>query len=229
MARLRVITVLLAIAVLVAVPLAADAQKPPKQPKNTPPPTLSIAAQPALITFGRSSTLSGRLRESGNNPPRTIAIDQNPFPFSGFVPAGTATTDAQGDYRLVVRPGRHTRYRARTTGAYVPSFVSPEVLVRVALRVSFRLSDSTPRRGARVRFFGTVAPKHNGHRVVIQRRRSDGRFVTVARTLTRNTTGNRSSYSRRVRIFRDGVFRIRVRGHSDHASGTSRRRTIRVN
>ena len=102
------------------------------------------------------------------------------------------------------------------------------MLILVRLRAGIRLSDSTPRRGQRVRFFGSVAPKHNGRRVFVQRRRGDGRWRTVARTLTRDAAGNRSRYSKRVRVLRDGVYRVRVRGHADHRTGTSRTRAIRV-
>jgi hypothetical protein len=111
---------------------------------------------------------------------------------------------------------------------YETKRTSPEVLVRSRLRVGIRLSDSTPRRGQRVRFFGSVAPKHNGHRVYIQRKRADGRWVTIARTLTRASTGNRSRYSRRVRIFRTTLYRVKVRGHADHSTGFSRARSLRV-
>jgi hypothetical protein len=79
-----------------------------------------------------------------------------------------------------------------------------------------------------VRFFGSVAPKHNGRRVFVQRRRRDGSWRTVARTRSRNASGNRSVYSKRVRVFRNGVYRVRVRGHADHRTGTSRSRAIRV-
>jgi len=211
---------------LLGAPLAAG-QKPPKQPTGTP--ALSIRASEETVTFGATSNLTGRLRAQ-NNSGRTIALDHNPFPFPAFTQLTTGRTDRQGDYSFTVRPARHTRYRARTVPASDYDLVvsSPEVLVRVRLRVGIRLSDATPRRGQRVRFFGSVAPKHNGHVVAIQRRGRDGRWRAVARTRTRDATGNLSRYSRRVRIFRDGLFRVRVRGHADHATGTSRTRSIRV-
>lgn len=214
---------------LLGAPLAAG-QKPPKQPKQpTGTPALSIRASETTVTFGRTSNITGRLRAQ-NNSGRTIALDHNPFPFPAFTQLTTGRTDAQGDYAFTVRPARHTRYRARTVPASDYDLVvsSPEVLVRVRLRVGIRLNDATPRRGQRVRFFGSVAPKHNGHVVAIQRRGRDGRWRTVARTTTRDATGNFSRYSRRVRIFRDGLFRVRVRGHADHGTGTSRTRSINV-
>ena len=227
--RLTATAAVTAAAALLSAPLvgAQPPKKPPKQPSGTP--SLSIRASATTVTFGATSRITGRLR-GGNNGGQSVALDQNPFPFPAFVLLTTGRTDAQGDYGFTVSPNRHTKYRARTTpsGDYSISVASPEVLVKVRLRVGIRLSDATPRRGQRVRFFGAVAPKHNGRAVYVQRRRRDGRWVTVARTVTRDAAGDRSRYSRRVRVFRDGLFRVRVRGHSDHATGTSRARTVRV-
>ena len=212
-----------------ALPLAAQAQKPPKQPTGGNP-ALTIAARPSAVTYGGSVVISGS-RRGQNRANRPVGLQANPYPFRGFRDAGLTRTDSKGDYRFTARPTRHTRYRTVSPSpatVYDTLIASGELLVRVRLRVGIRLSDSTPRRGQRVRFFGTVAPKHNGRRVYVQRRRRDGRWVTIARTLTRNTTGNRSRYSRRVRIFRTGAYRVRVRGHADHSTGTSRRRAIRV-
>ena len=227
--RLIASAAVIASGTLLAAPLAGaqPPQKPPKQPSGTP--SLSIRASATTITFGGTSRLTGRLRGRDNGG-QSVALDHNPFPFPAFVLLTTGRTDAQGDYGFTVRPDRHTKYRARTvpSAPYGIPVVSPEVLIRVRLRVGIRLSDATPRRGQRVRFSGTVSPKHNGRAVFVQRRRSDGRWATVARTVTRDAAGDRSSYSRRVRIFRDGLFRVRVRGHADHATGNSRTRSIRV-
>lgn len=221
---------LFAIAVFACtVPLTADAAKPPKNPPRGSP-ALTIAAKPTLITFGRSATVSGRLTGS-NHGNRPVGLQRNPWPFRAFVNARVTRTASNGSYSFTVRPARHTRYRTVTpqpATIYDTLLRSPEVLILVRLRVGIRLSDSTPRRGQRVRFFGSVAPKHNGRKVFIQRRRRDGRWRTVARTVTRNAAGNRSRYSKRVRIVRSGAYRVRVRGHADHRTGTSRRRAIRV-
>jgi hypothetical protein len=210
---------------------AAQAAKPPKKPPSGGAPALTISGRPVLVTFGRTAAISGRLtgRNHGNRP---VGLQRNPWAFRGFVDTGRVTrTASNGSYSFSVRPARHTRYRTVTpqpATIYDTLLRSPEVLILVRLRVGIRLSDSTPRRAQRVRFFGSVAPKHNGRKVFIQRRRRDGRWRTVARTLTRNAPGNRSVYSKRVRIFRDGAYRVRVRGHADHRTGTSRVRAVRV-
>ena len=230
---MRRVGVLLAVGIgAIALPFGAFAAKPPKKPKppKTPSTPLSLVAKPEPVTYGGGVNLTGRLRGSGHaNKP--VLLQRNPYPFRGFRNVRVVRTDAQGDYKFFVRPRLHTRYRTVTPAPatiYDTVVRSPEVLEHVRLRVSIRLSDSTPARGTRVRFRGFVAPRHNGRRVFIQRRRSDGRWLTVARTLTRNATRNRSRYSKRVRIFRNGAFRVRVRGHADHRTGTSRVRAIRV-
>ena len=213
-----------------ALPLAAGAAKPPKPPPSQNNPSLTIAANPATTTYRGATVISGR-RRGKNHANQPVALQANPFPFRGFKDVAFTRTDANGAYRFTARPRRHTRYRTvspRPATIYDAVITSPEMLVHVRLHVGIRLSDSTPRRGQRVRFFGTVAPKHNGHRVYVQRRRRDGRWVTIARARTRNMSGNRSRYSKRVRIFRTGAYRVRVRGHADHSTGTSRRRAIRV-
>ena len=227
---MRRLLVLVIATCVCAIPLAANAAKPPKKPTGNAP-ALSLTAKPTVITYGRTATLSGRLTGS-NHGNRPVGLQRNPWPFRAFVDARKVTrTASNGSYSFTVNPARHTRYRTVTpqpATIYDTLLKSPEVLILVRLRVGIRLSDATPFRGQRVRFFGSVGPKHNGRRVFVQRRRSDGRWRTVARTLTRNARGNQSRYSKRVRIFRSGVYRVRVRGHADHRTGTSRTRTIIV-
>jgi hypothetical protein len=105
---------------------------------------------------------------------------------------------------------------------------SADLLVRVRPLVGFRVSDTTPRAGQRVRFRGTVRPPHDGSVVSIQRKRADGRFVTVARTRLRDAGDVYSRYGRRLRVRRTGTYRVRIAGHADHAAGFSRERTLTV-
>jgi hypothetical protein len=216
------------LACAVALPFAAFAARPPRQPSGNQ--SLTLVARPTSVTYGRSVTLSGVLK-GRNHGNKRVALQQNPYPFGGFRDVAVTRTDSKGAYRFVVKPVRHTRYRTVTpqpATIYDAVVRSPEVLVHVRVRVSIRLSDATPRRGQRIRFLGFVAPKHNGRRVFVQRRRRDGRWRTVARTITGDAAGDRSRYTRRVRIRRSGLYRVRVRGDADHSSGNSRARAIRV-
>jgi hypothetical protein len=102
----------------------------------------------------------------------------------------------------------------------VPYLPSPVVTVLVRIRLGLRVSDRTPDRGERVRFFGRACPQHVRSLVRVQRRVSV-RWATVARTRTLSAT-RCSSYSRCVRVFRDGLYRTVVAGDDDHARGISR-------
>ena len=207
--------------------VAAAAPKPPKPPRNVP--TLTARATPSPIVFGQSTVVSGRLSHTPSDAGQTIQLQSDPFPY-GVFDAGRATlTASNGNYAFfTVRPDRNTRYLVHeVTGAQLTSNV---VLVGVRLSVTFSVSDSTPRRGQRIRFSGFVRPPHGGKLVRIQRRDSSGVFRTVATTRTFNPTGKTySRYSRFLRIFRDGVYRVVVSASDpDHFSGTSRTRFLNV-
>lgn len=101
---------------------------------------------------------------------------------------------------------------------------SPTVLVRVRYLVTFRANDYTARRGQLIRFSGYVRPARLGRVVRIQRRRANGTFRTIARArLRRSTIAGRSTYTRRIRVYRTAVYRVRISADADHATGTSRK------
>jgi hypothetical protein len=187
------------------------------QPRN-----ITIDATPTEVRFGGSVTLSGKLTGQ-NNAGRTVIIMADPYPLDAFSNAGTATTNATGDWSLVVKPDRNTRYQARSGAA---DSKTVDVMVRPA--ISLRVSDRTPAAGTRVVFSGRLCPEHDGVVVNLQRR-----FGTQWRTL-RNMTlrdipgSDCSSYRRALRPRRDGAFRTRFAGDVDHVAGTSRVRRVNV-
>lgn len=196
-----------------------------------PPPagtTVSLAATPGIVTFGRAVAFSGQV--GGSNAAGTqVELESTPFPFSEPFKKllGPVAADAAGKYSFTLTPQLTTRYRA--TAKRGPGASSTVVEVRVRMAVGLSVSDSTPRRGQRVRFFGAVKPAHHGRTLLIQRRTSSGRYRTIARTTLRvSPTGGQSAYSRRLRVTRSGVFRARVSGDGDHLAGTSRARRLRA-
>jgi hypothetical protein len=203
--------------VLGLAPLAAQAA--PKPPKPGPQNSLTIAASPSPVVFGRSTAISGKLL--GPNPAgQKINVRSDPFPFDNLAVAGSVTTNATGDWTLAQSPTVNTRYEARA-GKVQSTVIT--VLVRPA--VTLRLSDYTPKRGQRVRFAGRVCPEHDGSRLAIQRRSADGKYRTVTRTLLRDVAGSTcSSYRQRLRIRRDGRYRAVIGAHADHTTGRSRSR-----
>ena len=213
-----------ALALLVVCAGPAVAAKPPKG--GQPNPNLQIKASANAVTFGRSVTVTGSTK--GMAAGTTIELWQNPYPYSGFKNTGkSGVVDPSGNYSIAgVIPQMHTQYQvtARTS----PPSNSAAVTVRVRLRVSFRVSDTTPKRGSMVRFSGTVAPAHDGKPVLIQKKTSTG-YRTVTRTTLVDNGTDTSKYSKRLRIRRNGTYRVVVQSvDQDHDNGTSRTRTLRV-
>lgn len=194
----------------------------------------ALDAKPNPVVFGSPTTLSGQLNggsQSGTTV-RLEADDTRPYgdaykqvTTSAGAPL-TATSQQNGRFTFSVKPQRTTQYRAVAQAS--PPVTSAPRLVLVRIHVGLILSDSTPRAGSLVRFRGTVRPAHDGRTALIQRRSSTGRFVTVARTTLRDAGTTSSRYSRRVRVNRDGVYRVKVAGDADHVNGFSRTLSVKV-
>jgi hypothetical protein len=209
----------LALLVAAAAPVSAGATHKPGH-GTAPAESLTIAAKPNPIVYGGAVDLTGKLT-AADDTNRNVILESDPFPYDVFVNEGNVSTNAGGQYSFTERPGVNTRYRVRQG-----NLVSPVVTVSVRIRLGLRVSDATPDRGERVRFYGRACPEHVGALVRIQRR-LPGRWVTVARTRTVDATGC-ARYSRRVRVFRDGSYRTTVAGDEDHARGISRTRFLDV-
>jgi hypothetical protein len=206
------------VAVPAVLPAGAGAGHKPSHSQGQPT-NLSIAAQPGTVVFGSATAISGRLG-GANNGGRTVTLREDPFPFGdGDKAAATALTDAQGDYTFSREPKLNTTFRVLAGPTR-----SPNVIVGVRLRMSIRVSDSTPRVGQLVRFKGRVCPTHNALVVAIQRRSSTGRYVTVRRARLKPAV-TCSAYSRAFRVHRDGRYRVTT-DDADHARGFSRSRVL---
>src|SRR3954447_20299983 len=214
-----------ALAVVLVCAGPAGAAKPPPKP-GKPNNNLTIKASATTVTFGRTVTITGTTK--GMPAGTTVELQQNPYPYSGFKPTTkSAVVDPAGNYSIAaVQPHMHTQYKvvAKTS----PPTESATVFVRVRLSVKFNVSDSTPKKGAFVRFSGTVAPAHDGKPVLIQKKTATG-YKTVARTTLVDNGTTSSKYSKRVRIRSRSTYRVVVQsGDQDHDNGTSRSRTLRV-
>jgi len=224
----RLLPLIVATAV-VGVALAVSAQakppKPPKPPKAPAQTDLTIAAQPNPTVFRAATVISGRLK-GPDNKAKTVVLREDEFPFgTGVRTVATTKTDTKGDYSFTRRPPRNTAYQAvASTGAAYPLTVSRTAFVKVRIRMSLRVSDSTPRVGQIVRFRGRACPAHDGLLVRIQRKTRTGRFRTVRRTTLRAAT-RCSVYRRRFRVYRDGTYRV-TSDDRDHARGFSRARFL---
>lgn len=222
------------IAVAAGPPATTSKVKGSKPGKGVPvpPSAVTITATPSSVTFGRATTIAGQL-SGPRNAGVQVTLEQNPYPYTGgFKPAApTATTTATGGYSLAVTPSANTHYRV--TVKTKPPVTSPETAVAVRVKVTLGLSTLTPMAGQRVRFFGTVAPAHNGRLAQIQKRTSTGAWKTVTdATLVTATPVNgiaMSKFSKRLRINRTATYRVRVNpADGKYATGTSSTRRVRV-
>ncbi|MBJ7355137.1 MAG: hypothetical protein JHC98_09945 [Thermoleophilaceae bacterium] len=178
------------------------------------------------VTYGKSVQITGALKgnPSANMP---IALQQNPFPYAGYTTLLSANTSATGAYAFSVAPRVNTRYRVVTTTA-TPQVISAELAQTVNQRVSFSVSDKTPRKGAQVRFYGTVTPARDGSYVSLQKRSSTGSYNTVGRIKLVDAGDVRSSYSKRIRIYKSAAYRVVAPATSSLGAGTSAKRTLTV-
>jgi plastocyanin len=99
---------------------------------------------------------------------------------------------------------------------------------KLSTRLSLRVSDATPARGGRVRFFGSVQPEQDGRLLQLQRRGRGGSYRTLKRLKLRDAGTSRSRFSGTLRVLGDAVFRARLPADSRHQTGTSRTRRLNV-
>ena len=165
-------------ALLFVLPVVSQAAKPPKPPPP-PPPTSSvtITATSNPITFGSVVTISGKLTVTNSgvtsNPTgASITLEQDPYPYTTPTPLTTVGTVPGGTYSFSATPTVNTEYFVKSKTK--PTATSTTILVLVRTKVSFHLSTTTPKIGARVKFSGSVAPPKNGQLVLIQRKNSLG-------------------------------------------------------
>src|ERR1044072_5302642 len=189
---------------------------------------VSLDARPNPLVFGGAATLSGGVggKEAGGVTIRFEETTTRPDGDSYKPSALTAKTAKNGRYAVAAKALVNTQYRAIAQAS--PPVTSAPRLVLVRSLVGLRVSDGTPRRGSLVTFSGSVFPAHDGARALIQRRTLSGGFVTLARPLLMDAGTQKSTYSKRLRVRSDGVYRVKVASDGDHVNGYSRLRTLDV-
>jgi hypothetical protein len=177
----------------------------PRQPLG-----LALTAAPNPVVFGGLTTLSGTLSGSGNDG-RPVQLQQNPFPFtSGFANVANAQlTDAQGGFSFtVLSVPLTTQYRVLVADR--ASVVSPVVTVSVQVLVRTSVTHRHVRRGAKVRFSGTVRPAVPNVPMAIQKLGPSGGWVTLTGSITRPGGNGFAVYGKTLRIKRGGRYRVYV-------------------
>jgi hypothetical protein len=189
---------------------------------NAPKPTSS--ANP--VNYGKTIQITGALKgnPSANMP---IALQQSPFPYTAYANAAAGTSSGTGAYAFSVTPTINTHYRVVTTGT-TPQVISGELAQVVNQKVSFSVSDKTPRKGTKVRFYGKVTPARDGAYVSVQKRTTTGAFSTITRVKLVDAGDSFSSYSKRIRVSKNNVYRVIVPATASLGAGTSATRSLKV-
>jgi hypothetical protein len=215
---------LVPVLLVLASPAVAAAAKPPPKPTPGPKPTpqpvtaVGIGLDPFAITYGEAASVSGQL--TGRAVRQPLVLQGAPFPFQAFADVARGASGADGRYSFAVAPPITMRYQV--SSGTDPSVASGIVHLTVSQRVDAAVSDSTPRRGQRVRFSGAVGPGHPGAVAYIQRRVPvSGRFRTIKLTHLLDAGLTSSVFTTRVRIRHTGLYAVRVRATQYNAQSYS--------
>jgi hypothetical protein len=140
-----------------------------------------------------------------------VQLQQNPFPFtSGFSNVANAQlTNTQGGFSFtLLSVPLTTQYRVLVTNNQ--AVVSPVVTVSVQVLVRTSVTHRHVRRGAKVRFSGTVRPAVPNVPLAIQKRGRSGGWVTLTGSITRPGGNGFAVYGKTLRIKRGGSYRVFV-------------------
>lgn len=172
--------------------------------------TATIAATPNPVLFGSPTTITGQVAGKHSSG-ATVSLQSKPFPYtSSFTTVATTTADATGHYSFRVAARLNTIYHVVVKTA--PPATSPDVLVKVRVRITLHVGTSTPKAGQAVRFSGFVLPAYNRKTIQIQRKTRTGwKTIAQANLATATPVGGvaRSKYSKRLITRRSGTYRVR--------------------
>jgi hypothetical protein len=107
-----------------------------------------------------------------------------------------------------------------------PEIVSPVVALGTTVRVTTRVRVRRGSRRGRLRFRGRLSPAVDGEQILIQKRRRNGQWRTIARTFARDNGVRSSRYVKRVRQRRGGRYRVVANVDGEHVPSVGR--TVRV-
>jgi hypothetical protein len=183
---------------------------------------VSLRPRSSLVTYGKSVTVGGYLQLGGSLPGRDATVQVRRVVRGGTAPGGSDTTDSHGYYEVTLKP------KASAVWTAVAGDVASErQQILVAPRVTLTLSHLKPSGTRLIEILsGSVAPRHAGTRVLIQKA-VGSRWRTVAS----GKLDKRSRYRVAWRLsYRSATYRVRavVPGHSDHAEGVSPVGKLRV-
>jgi bacillolysin len=200
-------------------------------PFNT---SLTIARSKSTIVYGSSVTISGKLTYAGT----AVGIAGKPvevfrrrlYPAgSAWTKIATVTTSSTGSYSHVSKPTVNSEYttRFRTAGDFLAAPYPPAPNVYVAPKITATLSKTTMPLGSTSYLSGSVSPSHAGRTVRLQRYYSGAWHNVSGKSMALSST---SKYRFSIKPGSRGTFKYRVvlAAHSDHTTGVSPTKTLKV-
>ncbi len=172
--------------------------------------SLTATAVPDPVGFGGAATITGLLTGS-RSAGLQVVLQAMPFPYTApFTNVGNSEViNANGSFTFTVPAlAQNTRYRVAVVQS--PGVVSPVLLERVAVRVSFGASERRTRRGLLARVSGSIAPGAGDVKVFLQKL-VRGRWQATARLKVRVVSPALLRYARTLRLARGGRYRVLVR------------------
>jgi hypothetical protein len=184
-------------------------------------PSVTLRPRSALVLYGTSVTVGGYYAD-GATPVGGAEVQVSGVAAGGTAAGAAAVTSAQGYYEVSLTPETNARWRAVAGAA-----ASEEHLIRVMPKVSLSLSHLRPSGTRLVEVFtGSVAPRHTGTWVRVQRA-----VGSTWRTVASGKLDERSRYRITWRLpDRTATYKVRavVPEHADHTEGASLVGTLRV-
>jgi plastocyanin len=187
---------------------------------------------PAAVTIGQGETVTWTNVGGGEH---NVVFEDGSFT-SPATPSSSNWTVSRsfstaGTFRYYCARHTYMTGTVTVTGAAPPPPTPgppPPAAGKTGTTVTLRVSDASPTRRQRVRFFGSVKPERDGRVLQLQRRIRGGSYRTVERIRLRDAGAGRSIYSKRLRVLKDSVFRARLRADDKHLAGISRTRRVNV-
>ncbi|HVF03650.1 MAG TPA: hypothetical protein VNA20_02300 [Frankiaceae bacterium] len=190
------------------------------------PATLTLTRSASTVVYGARVTLSGRLTDTRTGAAlggQRVELWRRAKGTTTFAFRAAATTTSNGRVAFSELPAAHMEYRLRHPASAVAAASSTVSAVLVRAKVPVTPSSATARRGTAVHLYASVAPKHAGVPLTLQRY-SGG----VWRTVTTVKTATTGSVRFTVAPTAAGTYYYRVRfaGDAHHLGANSS--TVRV-
>lgn len=186
------------------------------------PTSISLGTSPAVIDFGKTTTVSGKLTKNGTPVAgESVKLEQKPAGAANFGPMptaqATAKTNAQGSFSFAgVKPLKKTEYRVSFAGDAGLRSTASVTNVRVKALVSLNAATQGLKLGKSRTISGAVAPAHTGTvKLTIKR---NGKQV-LSKSLPLKSS--RYSYSYKPRAAGSYSVVASFAGDADHLGGGS--------